>query len=116
MAKEYAYYIEGNNLALLEYDEEEGRWDSPSAAVTNGFIIEYTKAITDPTTYSSSINVSREIAQAIVYYLKWKMVEDKDIKKAMDYRFKFYSKVRGESNRKVGSARRILPKKIWSVR
>ena len=116
MAKEYCYYIEANQIAMLEFDTENGRWDSPSEAVTNGFIVEYTKEITAPTTYTSSINVSRDLVSAIVYFLKSKMVEDKDPKMAQYNYGRFLAKVRSEYNRKTGVTPRVIPKKIFSVR
>jgi len=116
MAKEYCYYIEANQIAILEYDNEDGRWDSPSTAVTDGFIVEYTKEITAPTAYSSSISVSRNIVSAIVYFLKSKMVEDKDVKMARYYHNRFLAKVRSEYNRKTGVTPRVIPQKIFSVR
>jgi hypothetical protein len=116
MANQYCYYLQGNNIAILQYDSSEDRWDSPSESVTNGFILEFTRTITDPSTHASSLAISREIAQAIVYYLKFKMVEDKDQRKSNEYYFKFLSKVRGEANRKTGTGRRVIPKQVYALR
>ena len=116
MANNYCYYIEGEYIGILQYNTETGAWDSPDEAVSSGFILEYTKTISDPTTHSSSLTISREIAEVIVYYLKFKMVEDKDQRKANEYYFKFLSKVRGEANRKIGTGRRVIPKQVYSLR
>ena len=116
MAKSYCYYIQGDYIGILEYNEETGCWDSPTEAVSSGFIVEYTKVITDPTVHSSSLTISRDIASAIVYYLKYKMYEDRDPKKAEYFKTKYMQKVRREVNRKIGSERRIIPKKVYSLR
>ena len=110
MAKEYCYYIAGENIAILEYDTENGWWDTPSTAVTNGFMLEYTKTITDPSTYSSSISINRELANAIVNYVKFRIREDSDPRAAQYYYSKFLQGVRKDANRKIAGVRQVMPR------
>ena len=116
MATSYCYYLQGDYIGLLELSDETGFWESASEAVSSGFILEYTKVITAPTTHTSSLTISRDIAAAIVYYLKFKMIEDKDPRKAQYYYSKFLGKVRGEANRKIGTGRRVIPRKVYALR
>ena len=82
-AKHYAYYMKGNNLALIQRDKssstadnEYGMYKSPTEAVVDGIDVQYAYTPTAPTDESSTIDVTRYQANAIVYYLKAKLAED----------------------------------------
>ena len=102
----YAYYIKGNKLAIIEkglgsglcslsgysnqttceaaggtwtenaVSKDDGEWMSPIAAVSNGIELQFSYTPTDPTDESSTIDVMRYQANAIVYFVKAKLAED----------------------------------------
>jgi len=94
--RHYAYYIRGDQLALIEHDAVSGDgqtlgqpslddigpsggllWKSPVADITNGIEIEYAyspgKTIYDE---SDTIDLPEYLAKALVYYVKAKVAED----------------------------------------
>jgi len=104
--RKYAYYIKGNKLAIIErglgsgicslsghnektaceaaggtwtenaMSQDDGEWMSPIIAITDGIQLQYAYTPTAPTDESSTIDVTRYQANAIVYYLKAKLAED----------------------------------------
>ena len=83
-AKHYAYYIKGNKLALIQRDKssstsdnEYGMYKSPTEAVTDGIEVQFSyTSFPAPLDETSTVNVTRYQANAIVYYLKSKLAED----------------------------------------
>ena len=95
-SKHYAYYLEGNKVAIVEKDvsfdndvdsKEYGpgasqqRWESPQSSITNGLEIVYTYSTANSLTdESSELDLPVYLQKALVYYLKAKISEDgKDI-------------------------------------
>ena len=88
MAYKYSYFIRGNQIALLEKADTAEDYTSPTKAVTNGLRFEYAKRplITSDeagTTEQSStvsesdyVQVDDYLANALVYYLKGRQMED----------------------------------------
>jgi len=82
-AKTYAYYIEGNKLAIIQkdstsstVDNEYNMYKSPTESVTDGIEVQYSYTPTAPTDEGSSLDITRYQANAIVYYVKAKLAED----------------------------------------
>ena len=117
-AREYAYYIEGDQLAIVEkdyiltdglnytYDPADGlglntgnaAWKSPTVNVEDGIYIVYTSTpkakdggeITDE---SDEIDVDSYLAKALVYYIKAKFAEDTLDIDAKEYFMKEFRKM-----------------------
>ena len=99
--KQYAYYIEGNRIAIVEKDtnfsnnvdsKEFGpgaarqEWKSPQSNVSSGLELKYTNAPGDDLEDESSvIDLPSYLSKALVYYVKSKMAED-----AMDVELQMY--------------------------
>ena len=101
-AKEYAYYMEGNQIAIVQKDTSHsnglnytyqdppgglgigtgtGEWKSPVESVDDGLLIEYTyvpkaKDGGDILDESDEVNVEPYLAKALVYYIKARLAED----------------------------------------
>ena len=88
--KEYAYYIRGRDIAIVEVDtttlpnttfQGDSLWKSPQSTINDGLLLEYTAVpkakdggeITDE---SDDIDISDLYAKAVVYYVKAKLAED----------------------------------------
>tara|TARA_R100001594_G_C4047711_1_gene264452 strand:+ start:2954 stop:3385 length:432 start_codon:yes stop_codon:yes gene_type:complete len=117
-AREYAYYMEGNRVAIVEkdyiltdglnYTHSEGdglglntgnaQWKSPTVTVSDALQIEYTvlpkakdgSAITDE---SDDIDIQPYLAKALVYYIKAKFAEDQMDIDAKEYFMKEFRKM-----------------------
>ena len=88
MASKYAYFIRGDQIALVEKQDTEEDYKSPSKAVTNGLRFEYAKrhlitrdaaGTTEETGTVSEISyvqVDDYLAKALVYYLKGRTFEE----------------------------------------
>ena len=117
-AREYAYYMEGNRVAIVEkdyiltdglnytYDPADGlglntgnaAWKSPTVTISDALQIEYTvlpkakdgSAITDE---SDDIDIQPYLAKALVYYIKAKFAEDTLDIDAKEYFMKEFRKM-----------------------
>ena len=88
MAYKYSYFIRGDQIALLEKADTAEDYTSPTKAVTSGLRFEYAKRplITSDSggssvqsgTVSESdyVQVDDYLANALVYYLKGRQMED----------------------------------------
>lgn len=113
--KDYCWYTSGEYIGILEWDDSYGRYDSPTEDVSEGIIIEHTETITDPTDYDSSINLNRNLINAIVDFLKYKMNNDIDPKRARLYYNDFLAKVEAESARETLQNRQVWVNRVWGL-
>tara|TARA_R100000808_G_scaffold16093_1_gene36557 strand:+ start:532 stop:936 length:405 start_codon:yes stop_codon:yes gene_type:complete len=90
--KQYAYYLEGNRIAIVERDtsfsdnvdnKEFGpgvarqEWKSPQSNVTDGIELKYTNAPGDDIeNEDSNIDLPSYLSKALVYYIKARLAED----------------------------------------
>ena len=90
--KQYAYYIEGNKIGLVEKNvsfnnnldsKEYGpgvirqEWKSPTGTVTDGLELKYTNAPGDDLEDEASvIDLPSYLCKALVYYVKARLAED----------------------------------------
>ena len=95
--KKYAYYIKGNQLAIIQRDDvsagsnnsEYGMYKSPTESISNGIEVQY--AYTPVTTLedeTDDLDITRYQALAIVYYIKAKMAEDLQDFETREYFFR----------------------------
>ena len=91
-AKEYAYYIEGNKISLVQKDvsfdndadsrdygpdSDRMEWKSPLESINDGLEILYSYAPTaELKDESSEIQIANYLSKALVYYVKAKYLED----------------------------------------
>tara|TARA_R110002050_G_scaffold288628_1_gene440726 strand:+ start:3407 stop:3811 length:405 start_codon:yes stop_codon:yes gene_type:complete len=124
--KDYAYYIEGNEIAVVEKDvsfdndvtsKEYGpgasraNWGSPKSTVANGLEIKYvqsgTKHLQDE---SSELNLPPYIAKALVYYVKAKFAEDAgELKLKMYFDKEFKKMLEKHETAKISGIRIMSP-------
>tara|TARA_R110002167_G_scaffold247897_6_gene453824 strand:- start:197 stop:610 length:414 start_codon:yes stop_codon:yes gene_type:complete len=127
--KEYAYFVRGNKLALVQKDftaaqdgqtltapdidlpKGIGTWKSPLENVTDGLQLEYA--------YSPGANINDEgdeidvepyLAKALVCYVKGRMAEDVGNIEIKEYMMREFRKmVEKHNNAKVWGPRRMMP-------
>ena len=128
--KEYAYYIRGNQVAIIEKDYtgiDDGlnytytsgsgidipsgtsNYKSPLTAVTNGLEIEYVThaPIEDE---GSDIPVASYLQKALVYYVKARIAEDvMDVERKEYFMREFRKMVEKHENAKTTGPRMIMP-------
>ena len=133
-AREYAYYMEGNRVAIVEkdyiltdglnytYDPADGlglntgnaAWKSPTVNVEDGIYIVYTstpkaKDGGEITAESDEIDVDSYLAKALVYYLKAKFAEDQMDIDAKEYFMKEFRKIiEKQESARMGGHRKIM--------
>lgn len=123
---DYKYYIEGNQLAILEaginvsiaprYDAGNGIWVTPENNDTGAIMVEYSDIISAPASETDSMTTNQQVSLAVVDYVKHRLFEDagEDVK-AMRYYNRFLSKIYHERNSIAGSYRGIVASKPTSV-
>ena len=118
--KQYAYYIEGNKIAIVEKNvsfnnnvdsKEYGagvtrqEWKSPRSSITDGLELKYTNAPGDDLeNESSEIDLPSYLAKGLVYYIKARLAEDGGNIEAKEYFMREYKKIleRHESSKTRG--------------
>ena len=125
-SKQYAWYLEGNKIALVEKDvsfdndvdskdygpgASRQRWKSPQSSINDGLEIAYTYA---PTTNiqdeESIIDLPIYLQKALVYYVKSKLAEDAaniEVKLYFDREFK--KMIEKYENTRISGLRIISP-------
>lgn len=97
---DYRYFIDGRKLAILqkkissESVEREEIFLRPSEDDSSAIYIRYTVNVSAPADENTELSVSRELSEAIVNYVKSKLLDDAgEEKKALYYMNKFYTMV-----------------------
>ena len=124
--KQYAYYIQGNQICIVERDvtfdnnvesKEFGpgvarrMWKSPITAIVDGLELKYTyspgSTLTDE---SDEIDLPSYLTKGLVYYIKARLSEDAGNIDMKEYFMREYKKIleRHESG-KIGGVRIIGP-------
>ena len=130
MAKEYAYYVTGGKIYLVEKDEDTGLFESPSSNITNGIRIssKVTPIITDGSTPATTagtgvpntdligdfhyVETHPYIERALVNYCKARFAEDRGEIELKEYWMKeFRAMVSRYEDGKVHGARQVFPPK-----
>ena len=126
----YAYYVRGNQLALVEHDNVSGSgqtlgqpslddigpsgalsWKSPVATITDGLEIEYayspSNTINDET---DTIDLPEYLSKALVYYVKAKMFEDRMEIEQKEYFMREFRRIleKHESSKIWGSRQTVV--------
>jgi hypothetical protein len=128
--KEYAYYIRGNQVAIIEKDYtgiDDGlnytyttgsgidvpsgtsNYKSPLTAVTDGLEIEYASffSVSDE---ADEIPVASYLQKALVYYVKARIAEDMmDLERKEYFMREFRKMVEKHENAKTTGPRMIMP-------
>jgi len=107
---QYKYYIDGQDLIILEKDSDTGVYITPATNYTNGILLRYTVANTPPTSISDELGLSRRLEMAIVDYVKYRLYENAgDDRRAQFYYRKFLSALSREVKNRRGHFRKIIP-------
>ena len=107
--KQYAYYIEGNKIALVEKNvsfnnnvdsKEYGagvsrrEWKSPKTSITGGLELKYTNAPGDDIDDESSvIDLPSYLCKGLVYYIKARLAEDGGNIEGKEYFMREFKKI-----------------------
>ena len=113
----YGYYVEGGNIGILEENINTGKWDSPTASITNGILIRFTKIPTPPASESASLPVDEGLALALVDYVKAKIFEQSgDYEKRMFHMREFKKQVMQHQKNRNGGPKIIIPTGVGAIR
>ena len=138
-SREYAYYVKGNKIAVVEKDETgadglnytysdgsgldlpsgTGTWKSPQEAVTGGLRIGYSEradnvAGVTMTNEGHDVPVDEFLAKAVVDYVKARLAEDMgDLEKREYFMREFHRKISKYENTKFAGPRSVVPGVKW---
>lgn len=124
--KQYAYYLEGSRLAVVEKDTTfdnnvdsrdfspgiaRQEWKSPTSSVANGIEIKYVTAGTENLVDETSVlNLPVYLEKALVYYVKAKLVEDAGNFEMKDYLIREFKKmIEKHETSKISGMRIVIP-------
>ena len=124
--KQYAYYLEGSRLAIVEKDTTfdnnvdsrdfspgiaRQEWKSPTSSVANGIEIKYVTAGTENLVDETSVlNLPVYLEKALVYYVKAKLVEDAGNFEMKDYLIREFKKmIEKHETSKISGMRIVIP-------
>lgn len=124
--REYAYFIKGSKLSIVERDTtfdndptskdygpdvNKSEWKSPRASISDGIELEYAYSPKDEIVdESSTIPLPSYLAKALVDYIKYKMLEDTgQFETALFFKLEFQKKIERYENSKVAGPRKIIP-------
>ena len=125
-SKQYAWYLEGNKIALVEKDvsfdndvdskdygpgASRQKWKSPQSSVSDGLELIYTYA---PTTNlqdeESVIDLPIYLQKALVYYIKSKLAEDAiNLEAKLYFEREFKKMIEKYENTRISGLRIISP-------
>ena len=128
-SKQYAYYLRGQSIAIIQKDYDldggqtlsspglndvgrsgTGTWKSPLVDVTLGLEIEYTFIPEDIVDESSKIDIPHYLALALVYYVKARMSEDGGDIGTKEYFMKEFRKyIEKYENSRIWGSRQVMP-------
>ena len=124
--REYAYYIKGNKIALVERDTafdndptskdygpdvNRTQWKSPKATIEDGIELEYAYSPGDEIVDDmSEIPLPEYLAKCLVDYVKYRVLEDAgEMELAMYFKAEFLRKLEKHENSKVAGPRKVIP-------
>ena len=138
-SREYAYYVKGNKIAVVEKDETgadglnytysdgsgldlpsgTGTWKSPQEAVAGGLRIGYSERADNVdgvtmTNEGHDVPVDEFLAKAVVDYVKARLAEDMgDLEKREYFMREFHRKISKYENTKFAGPRSVVPGVKW---
>lgn len=124
MATEYIYFRNRKDYisflsATLDESTNVYKWDTPVANDADAILLKFTSdnyTITDETTSLTTLKFTKEQQEAIVYWVKSLLIEDKDPKMAIWYRKQFAKKLSTNRANVYGGSPPPLPKKPYSAK
>lgn len=116
MAIDFKYYLRGSNIALIEKDKTTSVYKSPSAAVDNGLMLEYSALPTVPDDETDTIDLTEELCLASVEYLKAKFAENEmNYEKRNFHMNEFKRLVFTYQKNRFGGMRRVMDKAPYAI-
>jgi hypothetical protein len=127
MSAEYAYYVDGNKIAILKkYTSSLGQngvyvdadyWATPDTADANAILFQFNVKISAPTTDTSDINANDILSLGIVEYVKYRLYEDLgDYVKARYHYKQFKIKIYESTDNRLGSPTIVAPPRLAALR
>ena len=124
--KQYAYYLEGNKIAIVQKNvsfnnnvssKEYGpgvvksAWESPQESVTDGIKIVYTISEGDDISDESyEFNLPVYLQKALIYYVKARLAEDEGEIKLKEYAMREFKKmIEKWENSRISGLRIVSP-------
>ena len=116
MAIDFKYYLRGANIALVEKDTEDAIYKSPSEAITNGLMLEYSAMPTVPSVETDTLDITEELALAAVEYIRAKFAEnEQNYDKRQFHMNEFKRLVFQYQKNRFGGMRRLMDKAPYSI-
>lgn len=129
--KQYAYYVRGRELAIVEVDTEtlpdgdtygDTLWKSPVTTADNGLLLEYVarpkaKDGGDIVDESDEPDIGDLYLKALVYYVKARVAEDQLLIDQKEYFMKqFFTLLDRSENNKIHTVRKVSTPGIAAIR
>lgn len=116
MAIDFKYYLRGANIALIEKNTETGTYKSPSAAIADGLMLEYSALGTVPSVETDTIDLAEELCLAAVEYLKAKFAENAEQYDKRNYHMNEFKRlVFTYQKNRFGGMRRMMDKAPYAI-
>lgn len=107
---DYKYYITGDTINILEYDDETYNYLTPTADEDKAILIRYTQSVGSVSSETDDLGVNRNLAQAVIFYVKYRLFDKVgDIRRSEHYYNKFLQYVRKSENTKKSSFSVAVP-------
>ncbi len=114
----FAYYIRGGQLALVKWDYDNGRYESPDETVENGLKIEYSKRrgflkpdggsaweASTPLDESAVLDVPEYLELAVIKYVQAQLILMEDPNRYIFYMKEFRRLIGKHKDARVGEPR-----------
>ena len=130
MASNYAYYLRGRQIALLEQEDDTEEYKSPSKDVVAGIRFEYSSKPlitldeagdieqTSTVTEKDYVQVDDYLAKALIYYLKARLSEDRGEEKEYEWFMRQFRSIIGKYERGASSygIRQVFPPSTLGIK
>ena len=124
--KQYAYYLEGSRLAVVEKDTTfdnnvdnrdfspgiaRQEWKSPTSSIASGLEIKYVNSGAENLVdEASEINLPTYLSKALVYYVKARLAEDAmNLEAKMYFEREFKKMIEKHETSKISGMRVTIP-------
>ena len=114
---DYKYYITGDTINILEYDDETYNYLTPTSDESDAILVRYTQSVGSVSSEIDDLGVNRNLAQAVVFYVKYRLFDKVgDIRRSELYYNKFLQHVRKSENTKKSSFSVAIPTSSGALR
>lgn len=114
---DFAYYLRGANIAILEREDTSEVYTSPKSNITNGLMFEYSAMPSVPDSEDDLLDMSDELSLAAVEYGKAKFSESMgDYEKRNFHMNEFRRRVYQYQRNRFGGIRKVMGQDPFVIR